>query len=232
MDCQLLLEVTWKKWRRLKGKIVLKSVKGVASEIERLYFDTSSEITRKKYAGYMAFKTCDECHGKRFKEEVLANKINGKSIADVLDMDVNEALEFFDEYKEIHNILNVLKEVGLEYIKLGQSATTLSGGEAQRVKLAEELSRKTKGKTIYILNEPTNGLHFNDIKKLLNIFKKLIDDGNTIIVIEHNIDAINSADWIVDIGPEGGDNGGRLIAEGTLDGIKKCRDSFTAKYIR
>lgn len=147
-------------------------------------------------------------------------------------MDVNEALEFFDEYKEIHNILNVLKEVGLEYIKLGQSATTLSGGEAQRVKLAEELSWKTKGKTIYILNEPTNGLHFNDIKKLLNIFKKLIDDENTIIVIEHNIDVINSADWIVDIGPEGGDNGGRLIAEGTLDGIKKCRDSFTAKYIR
>lgn len=175
---------------------------------------------------------CDECNGKRFKEEVLDNKINGKSIADVLDMDVNEALEFFSEYKEIHSILNMLKEVGLEYIKLGQSATTLSGGEAQRVKLAKELSRKTKGKTVYILDEPTNGLHFNDIKKLLNIFKKLIDDGNTIIVIEHNLDVINSSDWIVDIGPEGGEDGGKLIAEGTLDDIKRCRESFTAKYIR
>lgn len=175
---------------------------------------------------------CDECNGKRFKEEVLENTVNGKSIVDVLDMDVNEALEFFAEYKDIYNILNVLNEVGLEYIKLGQSATTLSGGEAQRVKLAKELSRKTKGKTIYILDEPTNGLHFNDIKKLLNIFKKLIDDGNTIIVIEHNLDVINSADWVVDIGPEGGDDGGQLIAEGTLDYIKRCTQSFTGKYIR
>lgn len=175
---------------------------------------------------------CDECNGKRFKEEVLECKINGKSIADVLNMDVTEALKFFTEYKDIYNMLNVLKKVGLEYIKLGQSATTLSGGEAQRVKLAKELSRKTKGKTIYILDEPTNGLHFNDIRKLLNIFKKLIDDGNTIIVIEHNLDVINSADWIVDIGPDGGDAGGKLVAQGTLEDVKHCKESFTAKYIR
>ena len=175
---------------------------------------------------------CDECNGKRFKEEVLGCTINGKSITDVLDMDVNEALEFFVGYKDIYNMLTVLKEVGLEYIKLGQSATTLSGGEAQRVKLAKELSRKIKGKTLYILDEPTTGLHFNDIKKLLNIFKKLIDEGNTIIIIEHNLDIINSADWIVDIGPEGGNDGGKLVVEGTLDEVKNCRESFTAKYIR
>ncbi|MGN0145004.1 MAG: excinuclease ABC subunit UvrA, partial [Clostridium sp.] len=151
---------------------------------------------------------CDECNGKRFKEEVLANTINGKNIADVLDMDVDEALEFFSEFKDIYEVLEVLEDVGLGYIKLGQSATTLSGGEAQRVKLAKELSRKAKGKTLYIFDEPTNGLHFNDIKQLLIIFKKLLKEGHTLIIIEHNIDIINSADWIVDIGPEGGNEGG------------------------
>ena len=174
---------------------------------------------------------CDECNGKRFKEEVLANTIKGKNIADVLDMDVNEALEFFEEYKDIYDILKVLREVGLGYIKLGQSATTLSGGEAQRVKLAKELSKKTKGKTIYILDEPTNGLHFNDTKQLLKIFKKLIDDGHTLIVIEHNTDVIKCANWIVDIGPEGGEEGGKLVVEGTLEEVKKCKESFTGKYI-
>ena len=146
-------------------------------------------------------------------------------------MDVNEALEFFEEYKDIYDILKVLREVGLGYIKLGQSATTLSGGEAQRVKLAKELSKKTKGKTIYILDEPTNGLHFNDTKQLLKIFKKLIDDGHTLIVIEHNTDVIKCANWIVDIGPEGGEEGGKLVVEGTLEEVKKCKESFTGKYI-
>ena len=174
---------------------------------------------------------CSECNGMRFKDEVLANKINGKNIADVLDMDVDEGLEFFREYKDIYRILKVLKEVGLGYIKLGQSATTLSGGEAQRVKLAKELSKKAKGKTLYIFDEPSNGLHFNDIKQLLSIFKRLLKDGHTLIVIEHNLDIINSADWIVDIGPEGGSEGGKLIVEGTLEKVKNCKDSFTGEFI-
>lgn len=175
---------------------------------------------------------CEECNGKRFKDEVLENKINSKNIADVLEMDVDEALDFFKEYKDIYNILKVLKDVGLGYIKLGQSATTLSGGEAQRVKLAKELSRKTKGKTVYIFDEPTNGLHFNDIKQLLNIFRRLLHDGHTLIVIEHNLDIINCADWIVDIGTEGGNGGGYLIAEGNLNKVKNCKSSFTAKFIK
>ena len=175
---------------------------------------------------------CDECNGKRFKEEVLRNTINGRNIADVLDMDVDEALEFFSEFKDIYEILKVLKDVGLGYIKLGQSATTLSGGEAQRVKLAKELSRKAKGKTLYIFDEPTNGLHFNDIKLLSNIFNRLLKDGHTLIIIEHNVDIINSADWIVDIGPEGGNDGGQLVVEGSRDKVKKCKRSFTSAFIR
>lgn len=175
---------------------------------------------------------CDECNGKRFKEEVLENEINGKNISDVLEMDVDEALVFFKEYKEIYDVLKVLKDVGLGYIKLGQSATTLSGGEAQRVKLAKELSKKTNGKTVYIFDEPTNGLHFNDIKQLLNIFRRLLNDGHTLIVIEHNLDIINSADWIIDIGPEGGNNGGYLMAEGTLEEVKNCKESATGRFIK
>lgn len=174
---------------------------------------------------------CTECNSKRFKQEILENKINGKNIADVLDMDVNEALKFFEEYKDIKYILTVLKEVGLGYIKLGQSSTTLSGGEAQRVKLAKELSKKTKGRTIYFLDEPTTGLHFNDIKQLLNIFKKLIEEGHTIVVIEHNLNIIKEADWIVDIGPKGGNEGGQLIVEGTLEQVENCKESLTGKFI-
>ncbi|WP_063602423.1 excinuclease ABC subunit UvrA [Clostridium coskatii] len=175
---------------------------------------------------------CDECEGRRFKEEVLKNEINGKNIADVLDMDANEASEFFKDYKDIHLILEVLKEVGLGYIKLGQSATTLSGGEAQRVKLAKELSRKAKGKTVYIFDEPTNGLHFHDVSQLLVIFDKLLRSGHTLIVIEHNLDVIKAAGWIVDMGPEGGKDGGKVIAEGTLKDIIESKKSFTGRAIK
>ena len=175
---------------------------------------------------------CDECNGKRFKDEVLANTINGINISDVLEMDVEEALDFFNKYKDIYNMLKVLKDVGLGYIKLGQSSTTLSGGEAQRVKLAKELSKKAKGRTVYIFDEPTNGLHFNDIKQLLNIFRRLLNEGHTLIVIEHNLDIINCADWIVDIGPDGGDEGGQLIVQGTLEKVKSCRQSFTGRFIK
>ena len=232
---------------------------GVFDKIRKVFSETSYAHEHKMNADYFSFNSdkgrcpycqgqgqikvemhflpdvwieCDECNGKRFKDEVLENKINGKNIADVLEMDVDEALDFFKEYKDIYNILKVLKDVGLGYIKLGQSATTLSGGEAQRVKLAKELSRKTKGKTVYIFDEPTNGLHFNDIKQLLNIFRRLLHDGHTLIVIEHNIDIINCADWIVDIGPEGGNGGGYLIAEGNLNNVKNCKSSFTAKFIK
>ncbi|WP_041705350.1 excinuclease ABC subunit UvrA [Clostridium ljungdahlii] len=175
---------------------------------------------------------CDECGGRRFKEEVLKNEINGKNIADVLDMDANEASEFFKDYKDIHLILEVLKEVGLGYIKLGQSATTLSGGEAQRVKLAKELSRKAKGKTVYIFDEPTNGLHFHDVSQLLAIFDKLLRAGHTLIVIEHNLDVIKAAGWIVDMGPEGGKDGGKVIVEGTLKDVINSKESFTGRAIK
>ena len=163
---------------------------------------------------------------------MLKNEINGKNIADVLDMDANESSEFFKDYKEIHSILEVLKEVGLGYIKLGQSATTLSGGEAQRVKLAKELSRKAKGKTVYIFDEPTNGLHFHDEKQLLVIFDKLLKGGHTLIVIEHNLDVIKAAGWIVDIGPEGGKDGGKVIVEGILKDVINSRESFTGIAIK
>ena len=174
---------------------------------------------------------CDECHGRRFRNEVLENKINGKNISDILEMDVNEAADFLKDYKDIYAVLQIMQEVGLGYIKLGQNATTLSGGEAQRVKIAKELCRKTKGRALYILDEPTTGLHFNDVKLLLKLFKRLIKDGHTIIVIEHNKNIIRCADWIVDIGPEGGNDGGRLLVEGPISAVKKCKESITAEYI-
>ncbi|MGB8453617.1 MAG: excinuclease ABC subunit UvrA [Anaerocolumna sp.] len=174
---------------------------------------------------------CAECGGKRFKPEILKAKFKSKDISDVLDMDVEEALSFFTDYEDIIRILQTLKDVGLEYIKLGQSATTLSGGEAQRVKLAKELSIKTNGNYIYILDEPTTGLHFNDIQYLLNIFQRLVKMGHTLIVIEHDIDIIKMADWIIDLGPEGGTNGGEIIAQGTLEDIINNPNSFTGQEI-
>ncbi len=156
----------------------------------------------------------------------------GKSIADLLAMTVEQAVDFFGAIPRIKNKLKTLMEVGLGYITLGQSATTLSGGEAQRVKLAKELSRRATGRTIYILDEPTTGLHFADIAKLLDVLHRLVDSGNTIVIIEHNLDVIKTADWIVDLGPEGGDRGGEVIAEGTPEQVAKVTKSYTGKFLR
>ncbi|MDY7079347.1 MAG: ATP-binding cassette domain-containing protein, partial [Chloroflexota bacterium] len=155
-----------------------------------------------------------------------------QTIADVLDMDVEEALEFFGNVPKVKRILQTLTDVGLGYVKLGQSATTLSGGEAQRVKLAKELARVSTGDTVYILDEPTTGLHFADIQKLLDVLHRLTDAGNTVIVIEHNMDVIKTADWIVDLGPEGGDEGGYIVAQGTPETVAEVADSYTGQFLR
>ena len=175
---------------------------------------------------------CDVCKGKRFNRETLEVKYKDKSIADVLDMTVDDAYKFFENIPAIKNRLDLLRRVGLGYIKLGQPATTLSGGEAQRIKLSKELSKRATGKTLYILDEPTTGLHFEDINKLLSILQSLVDQGNSLIVIEHNLDVIKTADYIIDIGPEGGDGGGRIIAQGTPEQVAKSEISYTAKFLR
>ena len=175
--------------------------------------------------------TCSVCGGKRFNRETLQIHYKGKTIADVLDMDVNQALEFFENVPRANRILQTLADVGLGYIKLGQSATTLSGGEAQRVKLARELARVSTGDTVYILDEPTTGLHFADIQKLLDVLHRLTDAGNTVIVIEHNLDVIKTADWIIDLGPEGGDEGGNIIAQGTPEEVCEVEASYTGKFL-
>ncbi len=178
------------------------------------------------------FVPCEVCHGRRYNREALEITYKGKSIADVLDMTVSEALEFFQNIPAIKNKLQTLDDVGLGYIHLGQPATQLSGGEAQRVKLSSELSRRATGRTLYILDEPTTGLHFADIERLLGVLQRLTDGGNTIIVIEHNLDVIKSADWIIDLGPEGGNGGGRIIAEGTPEQIALDPNSFTGEYLK
>lgn len=175
---------------------------------------------------------CEVCKGKRFNRETLEVKYKDKSIADVLDMTVDEAYKFFEAIPAIKNRLDLLRQVGLGYIKLGQPATTLSGGEAQRVKLSKELSKKATGKTLYILDEPTTGLHFEDINKLLKVLHMFVEHGNSVVVIEHNLDVIKTADYIVDIGPEGGDGGGRIIAQGTPEQVAKTKGSYTAKYLK
>lgn len=175
---------------------------------------------------------CDQCHGKRYNRETLEIKYRDKSISDVLDMTVDEALEFFEAMPSIKEKLSTLSQVGLGYIHVGQRATTLSGGEAQRVKLSKELSRRATGKTLYILDEPTTGLHFDDIRKLLEVLHTLVDQGNTVIVIEHNLEVIKTADWIIDLGPEGGDGGGRLVATGMPEDIVKVSESYTGKYLK
>ena len=178
------------------------------------------------------YVTCDECKGKRYSSETLLIKFKGKTISDVLDMTVEEALGFFSNIPAIMKKLQTLNDVGLGYLRLGQPATTLSGGEAQRIKLAAELSRRDTGKTVYILDEPTTGLHFADVSKLLNVLKRLVDLGNTIIIIEHNLDVIASADWIIDLGPEGGAAGGRVISAGTPEQISENQNSHTGKYLK
>lgn len=175
---------------------------------------------------------CDQCKGKRYNRETLEVTYKGRSIADVLDMTVSEALEFFVDHPSVKDKLQTLVEVGLGYIHLGQQATTLSGGEAQRVKLAKELSKRATGKTIYILDEPTTGLHFQDIDKLLQVLQRLVDQGNTVVVIEHNLDVIKTADYIIDIGPEGGEKGGRIVATGTPEEVVKVKESYTGKYLQ
>ena len=175
---------------------------------------------------------CEECHGQRYNRETLEVKYNGKSVADVLNMPIEEAAQFFKAYPSISRYLDTLVQVGLGYIRLGQPAPTLSGGESQRVKLATELQRRSTGKTVYILDEPTTGLHFEDVRKLLLVLQGLVDKGNTVIVIEHNLDVVKSADWIIDLGPEGGDGGGTIVTEGTPEQVARCEQSWTGKFLR
>ncbi len=175
---------------------------------------------------------CEVCHGKRYNSETLAIKYKNKNISDVLDMRVSEALEFFDNVPKIKHKLQVLSDVGLDYIKLGQSATTLSGGEAGRIKLAKELQKKPTGKSLFILDEPTTGLHTDDIKKLLTILNRIVDNGDTVIVIEHNLDVIKVADYIIDLGPDGGDAGGTIVAQGTPEEVSKNKNSYTGEYLK
>jgi excinuclease ABC subunit A len=177
------------------------------------------------------YVTCEVCGGKRYNRETLEITYKGKNIADVLAMTVDEAVTFFRAVPQIYEPLLTLAEVGLGYIGLGQAATTLSGGEAQRVKLASELSRKATGRTFYILDEPTTGLHFHDVAKLLEVLFKLRNAGNTLVVIEHNLDVIKTADWIIDLGPEGGDAGGRIVAQGPPEAVARCAGSFTGQYL-
>jgi excinuclease ABC subunit A len=175
---------------------------------------------------------CDACGGKRYNRETLEVRYKGKSISDVLDMTINTAVEFFDNHPQILKKLQALKDVGLGYIKLGQASTTLSGGEAQRVKLANELAKKDTGNTLYILDEPTTGLHFEDVNVLMNVIDLLVNRGNTVIIIEHNLDVIKKADYIIDLGPEGGQKGGEIIATGTPEEIIKNNKSYTGKYLK
>jgi excinuclease ABC subunit A len=178
------------------------------------------------------YVNCEVCHGKRYNEETLQITYRGKNIAEVLDMTVDEAYEFFKAVPSIEHKLKTLQEVGLGYIKLGQSATTLSGGEAQRIKLSTELARRATGKTLYVLDEPTTGLHFDDVSKLIRVLDWLVEKGNTVIVIEHNLDVIKSVDYIIDLGPEGGDNGGRIVATGTPEEVARCPQSQTGKWLK
>jgi excinuclease ABC subunit A len=175
---------------------------------------------------------CETCGGKRYNRETLEVRFKGKSIADVLDMSVEEALRFFAKIPKLRRRLQTLHDVGLDYVKLGQPATTLSGGEAQRIKLAKELGKIATGRTLYILDEPTTGLHFADIEKLLEVLQRLADAGNTVLVIEHNLDVIKQADWIVDLGPEGGEAGGEVIATGTPEQVAEVEESFTGRFLR
>jgi excinuclease ABC subunit A len=174
---------------------------------------------------------CQECKGARYNRETLAIRYKGKNISEVLDLDVQQALDFFEKHPKISRILQTLHDVGLDYVKLGQSATTLSGGEAQRVKLAKELGRVATGRTLYILDEPTTGLHFADIQRLLDVLHRLVDAGNTVVIIEHNLDVIKTADWIIDLGPEGGDEGGRIVAQGSPEQIAQVKGSYTGQFL-
>jgi excinuclease ABC subunit A len=177
------------------------------------------------------YVTCEQCKGRRYNRETLEIKYRGKSIADVLDLTVDQALPLLENFPPIATKLRTLQSVGLGYITLGQSATTLSGGEAQRVKLSRELSKRGTGRTLYILDEPTTGLHFEDVRKLLDVLMRLVEQGNTIVVIEHNLDVIKSADWLIDLGPEGGEAGGKVVAQGTPEQVAKSKNSATGQFL-
>ena len=212
---------------------------GVFSDIRNLFVGLPEAKIRGYKPGRFSFNVsggrcepCEVCHGKRYNRETLEVRFKGKSIADVLDMTINRAVEFFENVPQILNKIKVIQEVGLGYIKLGQSSTTLSGGESQRVKLATELSKRDTGKTLYILDEPTTGLHFEDIRVLMNVLNKLVDKGNTVIVIEHNLDVIKMADYIIDMGPEGGKGGGELLSCGTPEEVAKSEKGYTPKFLR
>ncbi len=178
------------------------------------------------------YVTCDVCKGKRYNRETLEVTFKTKSIADVLDMTVDEATDFFKAVPRIRQVLETLQRVGLGYIHVGQQATTLSGGEAQRVKLAKELCKRATGRTLYILDEPTTGLHFHDVAKLLEVLHELVAGGNTVVVIEHNLEVIKTADWIIDLGPEGGDGGGEIVAAGTPEAVVKEKRSYTGAFLK
>jgi excinuclease ABC subunit A len=174
---------------------------------------------------------CDVCRGRRYNRETLEVRFKGKNIADVLDLTVAEGLEYFVNQPRVHAKLETLNDVGLGYIHLGQSATTLSGGEAQRVKLATELSKRDTGRTLYILDEPTTGLHFEDVRLLLEVLHRLVEKGNTVVVIEHNLDVVKTADWVIDLGPEGGDAGGRVVVAGSPEDVVRQADSATGRAL-
>ena len=208
----------------------------IFAEGQRRYVETFSAYAR-NFLGNMerpdVLVPCEECHGKRYNRETLEVRFRGKSIADILDMTINMAVEFFENIPSILSKVKVLQDVGLGYIKLGQPSTTLSGGESQRVKLATELAKKDTGKTLYVLDEPTTGLHFEDIRVLLGVLNKLVDKGNTIIVIEHNLDVIKCADYLIDMGPEGGRNGGQVLFTGTPEEMVKAKTkSYTAPFLK
>lgn len=175
---------------------------------------------------------CEVCGGTRYNKETLSVKYKGKSIYDVLEMTIEEGMNFFSAVPKIYNKLKTLYEVGLGYVKIGQPATTLSGGEAQRVKLSTELSRRATGRTIYILDEPTTGLHTADVHRLIDVLQTLVDSGNSVVVIEHNLDVIKTADYIIDLGPDGGDNGGSIVAEGTPEQVAEVKGSYTGQYLK
>ena len=179
-----------------------------------------------------AYVTCKECGGKRYKPDTLAVKYKGKSISDVLDMTISQALEFFEPVPWIAAKLRTMVQVGLGYLTLGQQSTTLSGGESQRLKLSAELARKDTGNTLYLLDEPTTGLHFEDIKVLLSVLQDLVDQGNTVVIIEHNQDVLKTVDYLIDMGPEGGEGGGNIIAEGTPEEVALVSESYTGKYLK
>jgi excinuclease ABC subunit A len=178
------------------------------------------------------YVSCETCKGLRYNRDTLTVRFKGRSIADVLEMSVEEALTFFENQPRIARVLQTIFDVGLGYVKLGQPAPTLSGGEAQRVKLSSELGKRSTGSTLYILDEPTTGLHFEDVRKLLGVLQRLVDAGNSVVVIEHNLDVVKSADWIIDLGPEGGDEGGSIVAQGTPEEVSAVSESYTGKFLR